>query len=766
MTSVAPDPLDLLRLSIRRLCRHVPPADSDSAAPTRSIALIGDDSFDLINLLLLLGLNTSINYRQHNLASGSVNYSTVPLSEQRIFVANFRAEIVKFSSDPSIVPAVIVPAITDVDVSVSFGNIASIAADYGTESWTVQGGGISVESDLSFCISQLNSKVAASGVPSLIRMHVPSLSLKHLSIFKSAKSMPPVDALFVVAKSTASASSAVSSLKALGSKVLGVASTVLKTAAEVDTSSVEALLGVTAVVNDFAAAVASMLNYPTTMSIKNLNDFPATSSLLPFATAVGVSLGCFISSINVPTKQKITGTVWMVGFGCIGKALMSPLFKLIDVLPEQIIIMTSWKNDKDATVAYGCPIHIETMTKDTVKSVLDKYPMKKGDLLLNVSANVDSLSLVEYCQPLGLVYIDSSVEMWEEDLDDCNDGSGKCENMDLTLYGCREISTRMRRENPNGATALVNHGANPGMVSHIAKAALLNVATACLPAGSWKRPYTQVEWAQLAHRLGVKVMHIAERDTQESVLPLGDDEFVNTWSIDAFVTELKQPIEVGWGVHESVVPSCLLQHSSGPKCAVVLERPGMKTKVRSWTPLQTEYEGFLITHAECVSISAWFTLKDGENVIYRPTVLFAYHPSDDAVRSVAKIDGKPKPPIERVMVDDVKSGRDELGVLLLGHPKNAYWFGSRLSAQEAHALSPLNNATSLQVVGGVLGGLVWVLNNPNEGVVEADEIDFEAVLNIAKPLWEPLAGEFSNWKPSMRGDSKDEWDMVNYVDFS
>ena len=41
-------------------------------------------------------------------------------------------------------------------------------------------------------------------------------------------------------------------------------------------------------------------------------------------------------------------------------------------------------------------------------------------------------------------------------------------------------------------------------------------------------PTTQLEWAQLAHALGVQVMHISERDTQVTLRPKRRDEFVNT----------------------------------------------------------------------------------------------------------------------------------------------------------------------------------------------------------------------------------------------
>ena len=59
----------------------------------------------------------------------------------------------------------------------------------------------------------------------------------------------------------------------------------------------------------------------------------------------------------------------------------------------------------------------------------------------------------------------------------------------------------------------------------------------------------------------------------------------------------------------------------------------------------------------------------------------------------------------------------------MGHAKGAYWYGSRLSIEEARRLVPYNNATSLQVTAAVLAGMVWAMENPRAGIVEPDEID-------------------------------------------
>src|SRR3546814_1175518 len=78
-------------------------------------------------------------------------------------------------------------------------------------------------------------------------------------------------------------------------------------------------------------------------------------------------------------------------------------------------------------------------------------------------------------------------------------------------------------------------------------------------------------------------------------------------------------------------------------------------------------------------------------------------------------------PSKRLMMDEITSGMDELGVLLMGHKKGAYWYGSRLTIDGSRKLAPHNNATSLQVTVAVPGGLIWALQHPKAGPVAADE---------------------------------------------
>jgi homospermidine synthase len=43
--------------------------------------------------------------------------------------------------------------------------------------------------------------------------------------------------------------------------------------------------------------------------------------------------------------------------------------------------------------------------------------------------------------------------------------------------------------------------------------------------------------------------------------------------------------------------------------------------------------------------------------------------------------------------------------------------------------------------------MVWALENPKEGIVEADEVDFRRCLEVQSPYLGPLVGTYTDWTP-------------------
>ena len=433
------------------------------------------------------------------------------------------------------------------------------------------------------------------------------------------------------------------------------------------------------------------------------------------------------------------GRLVMLGCGSIGQGVLPLILRHIDIPREHITIVSGDPRGQDVAAENGVRFSITPLTRENFQQVLTPL-VGAGDFLLNLSVDVSSVALIAFCQQRGALYLDTCIEPWAGGYTDPSLTPSQRSN-----YALRESALALA--GGPGPTAVLTHGANPGLVSHFVKRALLNLARDT--GVDTQVPADRQAWAALSQRLGVKVIHIAERDTQTATFAKQPGEFVNTWSIDGFAGEGCQPAELGWGTHENTLPPDGYRHDFGCGAAIYLMRPGASTRVRTWTPNGGPLHGFLITHNESISIADYYSVVEDGTVAYRPTVLYAYHPCDDAVLSVHEMAGLNwrQQPKQRLMMNEIRSGVDELGVLLMGHARGAYWYGSRLSIEQARALAPHNNATSLQVTAAVLGGVVWAMENPRAGVIEADHLDHARVLQIAEPYLGDMVGEYSDWTP-------------------
>jgi len=460
---------------------------------------------------------------------------------------------------------------------------------------------------------------------------------------------------------------------------------------------------------------------------------------------------------------KFAGRIVMVGFGSIGQGILPLILRHIGTSSDRITIVTA--EDKGSTEAqeFGVKFVKTALTPENYRKILEPL-IGAGDFLLNLSVDVSSVALIQFAREHGALYLDTCIEPWAGGYTDPSVSVEARSN-----YHMRLQALKLRKGHEKSPTAVLTHGANPGLVSHLVKQALLNIAKDTGLETSV--PTARAEWAKLAQALGIKVMHIAERDTQVAFEPKEPNEFVNTWSVDGFVSEGAQPAELGWGTHEKHFPADGGRHKAGSGCAIYLNRPGASTRVRTWTPQAGHFHGFLITHSEAISLADYYTVMDGERVAYRPTSHYAYHPSDAAVMSVHEFAGRnwQLQDRKRIMMKEITEGIDELGVLLAGHAKNAYWYGSQLSIAEARGLAPYNSATSLQVTSAALAGMVWAMENPLRGIVEPDDMDHQRPLKICRPYLGSVVGKYTDWTPLyQRGelfaedlDTSDPWQFKN-----
>ncbi|MHB2165431.1 homospermidine synthase [Alsobacter sp. R-9] len=471
-----------------------------------------------------------------------------------------------------------------------------------------------------------------------------------------------------------------------------------------------------------------------------------------------------------PVHARIDGPIVMIGFGSIGRGTLPLIERHFAYDRSKLTVIDPDDSHRELLQKHGVTFIHQPVTRDNYKHLLGPL-LTAGPgqgFCVNLSVDTSSLDLMEYCREIGALYIDTVVEPWVGFYFDKSKGPESRSN-----YALRETVLEARRRNPGGTTAVSCCGANPGMVSWFVKQALVNLKTDIGLPGDI--PATKDGWAALARDLGVKGIHIAERDTQRAKSPKPRQVFVNTWSVEGFVSEGLQPAELGWGTHERWMPENGRTHATGCGSAIYLLQPGANTRVRSWTPTAQAQYGFLVTHNESISIADYLTVRDGSGkAVYRPTCHYAYHPCNDAVLSLHEMfgqEGVRQPDWHILDENEIVDGIDELGVLLYGHGRNAYWYGSQLSIEETRMIAPYQNATGLQVSSAVLAGMVWALENPKAGIVEADDMDYKRCLEVQMPYLGPVVGVYTDWTPLSNRpglfpediDTSDPWQFRNVL---
>lgn len=429
----------------------------------------------------------------------------------------------------------------------------------------------------------------------------------------------------------------------------------------------------------------------------------------------------------------------MLGYGSIGQGLTEFLFKHFSLASSQLTIIAADDNGADVAAHFGLSIIQVRLDESNYAQTIAQY-LKPNDVLINVSVEVSSKALVDWCRPRQVLYLDTCVEPWAGGYHRQDHPSSS------TNYFLRhEVLSGSQRGEP---TAIVAHGANPGLVSHFAKEGLESLAR-LQGVDQWD------SWPHLAQRLGVQTIQVAERDTQYTHHVLASEGFYNTWSVDGFLAEAGQPAEMGWGSHEIQWPLDVHRHWVGDQSGIYLNRRGVDVRVKSWVPSEGPQEALLISHHEALSLANWLTVL-GESPscpIYRPTVFYAYHPAPVLVQSLKrwKASCDQVPQLRKVLRDELDGGMDQLGVLLV-FKGGAYWYGSTLTLEQARMLSRFNSATSLQVVAGIVGAMAWMLDHPFEGVVEAERMDHERVMRLARPYLGHVGGFLTDWQPNLEGD--------------
>ncbi|HOU21496.1 MAG TPA: saccharopine dehydrogenase C-terminal domain-containing protein [Kiritimatiellia bacterium] len=477
--------------------------------------------------------------------------------------------------------------------------------------------------------------------------------------------------------------------------------------------------------------------------------------------------------------REFNGRIVITGFGVVAHAVLSLLPRHLRV-PARRITVIDFADREDVLqpwIAKGLRFVRERITPLNLARLLSTH-VEAGGLIIDLAWSIDCFDIMEWARRNGVLYINASLESWANTGADAQKTS-----LDKSLYARYAKLLQVAARRDHAPTALLDHGANPGLVSHFVKQGLLDIGQHVVAHNRMtrgrirrlERLMSEEEFAELARALAVKVIHCSEWDRQRSRTPKRHDEFVGTWSVEGMWEESISPSELGWGTHEKRLPAFAIVPQTGPGNQIILPQMGLNTWVRSWVPEQ-EIVGMVVTHGEAFTISHFLTVRRRGRVVYRPTVHYAYMPANDTLASLHELRCRnyELQPRTRILTEEILDGEDLVGALIMGPLFQSWWTGSFLSIAEARRKAPHSNATALQVAAGVLAGLLWVVDNPDSGICLPEDLPHREILRHATPYLGRLVSQHSSWTPLQRHrvffvenpdaqpDSADPWQFNNF----
>lgn len=315
--------------------------------------------------------------------------------------------------------------------------------------------------------------------------------------------------------------------------------------------------------------------------------------------------------------------ILVVGMGGVAEATV-PL--LAEKVPNGGITVLDIHDRADRVAALarqGVKFEQVQITPENMDSVLSKH-LGPGDTLVDLAWNIGIEDLLTWTKDHGVTYTNTSVEEWDP-------YSAHRTPAEKTLYHRHEqINKFTEKWSRNTPTAILENGANPGWISQAAKQGLLDIAHAYIARGlpeskteEFQRALQEKRFNELARILDVRVIHIAEEDTQDTAGPKKPGQFWNTWSIPGLHEEGTVGAELGWGTHERTLPAGAQTHATGPRNQIYLSSLGLDTFVRSAVP-GARTVGRVIRHGESDTLSRFLTVERDGSPIFRPTTHYAY----------------------------------------------------------------------------------------------------------------------------------------------
>lgn len=467
---------------------------------------------------------------------------------------------------------------------------------------------------------------------------------------------------------------------------------------------------------------------------------------------------------------KFDGRIVQFGFGAVGKSFFEKLPKEIQFNENNYYVITAQEEEFVAYVNMGgivANFMATEVTRDNFREVFAPY-LSEGDLLIDFADTVGTRDICQWCGENNIMYLNTGEADWPDHW--------------YSIFEENDKKWELKRRfasNPtlNKYPIVLHHGNNPGLVSHFVKAALeYIVTTQCRKDKHLKKFLKEGRFNEIAQALGVRQIHVNDIDLQQVKGEYDDKLLINTWCTDSFWFELLSEATLDVGTKEVVdfEDQCTLYNRE--KGYMEFTKLAVDKTCGTYYP-GGYFEGHLVPHEETISIAKSLEVVEGGKVVYRPTVAFIYTPCDYASRFLreSKVNDYPNPDptkpmdcevegktaiirgytypenVKMLYQDQIASGTEYVGVLLLGEGFKPVWVGNRIELPYLNKdknTSYWQTPTITPVAMSALSAVCWMLRNKDKGgIYFPDELpDYKGIIKtaekyISKTIYKTFAKE-------------------------
>lgn len=453
---------------------------------------------------------------------------------------------------------------------------------------------------------------------------------------------------------------------------------------------------------------------------------------------------------------KYKGKIVQFGFGAVGKSFFEKVKKEIEFNENDYIVITKNQFEFESYINLGgisTNFFVYEITKENFQEVFEKF-LKSGDLLLDFADTVGTKDICKWCAENNIMYLNTGEADWPENW--------------YSIFNENILKNEIKKKyqaDPryNKYPIVLQHGNNPGLVSHFVKAAIEYIINTQFKKDKHlKQLLKESKFNEIAMSLGIKMIHVNDIDLQEINEDYREDKLISTWCTDSFFFELLSEATQNIGTHEIIDNKEACRLLDLEKGFLEYKKIAADMKCRTYYP-NGYFEGYLVPHEETITIANSLEVVENNKTIYRPSVMFIYSPCNLTKEYLekAKVNNYPNPDpnkpqdceneqgksiirgyiypnnAEIVYQEKIKEGTEYVGVLLIGDKFDPVWVGNRIEMPYLYKnkkYSYWQTPTITPVAMSALSAVCWMIKNKDKGGIyfPDDILDYKYILKIAE----------------------------------